>query len=220
MIEIKDLCKSYGENVVYKNFNLGLEEGKITCILGESGSGKTTLLNVIAGLTEYGGSVTKVRCSYIFQTPRLVPNLTVYGNLALICNDGEKIDEILKRIHLYDKRDCYPVKLSGGQAQRVAIARAFLYGGEVILMDEPFSSLDLRLKKEMTGLFIDLWRTDGRTAVFVTHDVDEAVEIAQRVIVINGGAIVYDKTPAGDIPRDLINGEEVRRELISVLLEK
>lgn len=220
MIQIKNLCKSYGENVVYKNFNLCLEDGKINCVLGESGSGKTTLLNVIAGLTEYSGSVTKVKCSYIFQTPRLVPNLKVYGNLALICNDDKKIEEILKRVRLYDKRDCYPVKLSGGQAQRVAIARAFLFDGEIILMDEPFSSLDLKLKNEMTELFLDLWRSDGRTAVFVTHDVDEAVSVAHRVIVINGGEIIYDKSPAGEPPRNFKNGEEVRRELISALLEK
>ncbi|MDE6868790.1 MAG: ATP-binding cassette domain-containing protein, partial [Clostridia bacterium] len=134
MIEIKNLSKSYGKNVVYDGLDLSLEEGKITCVLGESGSGKTTLLNIIAGLTEYGGSVTKVGCSYIFQTPRLVPNLTVYGNLSLICKDGAKIDETLMRVGLYDKRDSYPIKLSGGQAQRVAIARAFLFGGEVILM--------------------------------------------------------------------------------------
>ncbi len=220
MIEIKDLCKSYGDNVVYKNFNLCLETEKITCVLGESGSGKTTLLNIIAGLTKYSGSVSKVECSYIFQAPRLAPNLTVYGNLSLICKDDKKIEEILKRVQLYDKRDCYPIKLSGGQAQRVAIARAFLFGGEVILMDEPFSSLDLRLKKEMTELFLDLWRSDGRTAVFVTHDADEAVSVAHRIIVINGGEIVCDLKPAGEPPRDLKNGEEVRRELISALLEK
>ncbi|MDE5942838.1 MAG: ATP-binding cassette domain-containing protein, partial [Clostridia bacterium] len=192
----------------------------ITCILGESGSGKTTRLNVIAGLTEYSGSVTKVKCSYIFQTPRLVPNLTVYGNLALVCKDDAKIEEMLKRVGLYDKRDSYPIKLSGGQAQRVAIARAFLFGGEAILMDEPFSSLDLRLKYEMTELFLDLWRSDGRTAVFVTHDVDEASTVAHRIIVIKGGKIVYDKSPDDALPRDLKNGEEVRRELISALLEK
>ena len=220
MIEIKDLCKSYGENEVYKNFNLNFEDGKITCVLGESGSGKTTLLNVIAGLTDYSGSVTRVKCSYIFQTPRLVPNLTVYGNLALVCKDNAKIEEILKQVRLYEKRDSYPIKLSGGQAQRVAIARAFLYGGEVILMDEPFSSLDLKLKSEMTELFLDLWRVDGRTAVFVTHDVDEAAAVAHRVIVIDGGKIIYDKSPEGEPPRDLKNSEKVRRELISALLKK
>lgn len=219
MIEIKDLCKSYGENEVYKDFNLDLEDGKITCILGESGSGKTTLLNVIAGLTKFCGSVTKVRCSYIFQTPRLVPNLTVYGNLALICKDGARIEEMLKRLRISDKRDSYPVKLSGGQAQRVAIARAFLYDGDVILMDEPFSSLDLKLKSELTELFLCLWRSDGRTAVFVTHDVDEAAAVAHRVLVINGGKIVYDKTSSGAPPRNFEDGELIRRELISVLVK-
>ena len=152
MIKIKNLTKKYGELTVYDNFNLELEDGEITCILGESGCGKTTLLNCIARLTEYDGEISEVKCSYVFQSPRLVPNLTVAGNLKLIRKDEKAIDGILEKVRLTDKKNAYPVELSGGQAQRAAIARAFLYDGDFILMDEPFFSLDLKLKKEISEL--------------------------------------------------------------------
>lgn len=218
MIDIKNFSKSYKTVSVFKDFNLSLDEGKITCILGESGSGKTTLLNAVAGLIKYNGSISKQKCSYVFQNPRLVPNLTVYGNLKLVCNDDKKISDMLERVRLTEKAKSYPISLSGGQAQRVSIARAFLFESEIILMDEPFSSLDLRLKNEMTELFFDVWRVDKRTALFVTHDVDEAVSVAHRIVVINGGGIIYDWNSEGEPPRGIGGSEDLRRELISVLL--
>ena len=92
-MKIENLSKKYGGLTVYENFSLDIEDGKITCILGESGSGKTTLLNCIAGMTDYGGNIEKRKCAYVFQTPRLVPNLTVFKNLSLICSDKTKINE-------------------------------------------------------------------------------------------------------------------------------
>ncbi len=218
MIEIKNLTKSYGKNVVYQNFNLALEEGKVTCILGESGSGKTTLLNCVAGLTEYAGEITKAKCSYIFQTPRLVPNLTVYGNLKLICKDEKAVDAILEKVRLTDKKNAYPNALSGGQAQRVSIARAFLFDSDVILMDEPFTSLDLRLKREICELFIQIQKESGRTALFVTHDVDEAVALSGRIIVLKDGGTVefFPQTPS---PRAAGSEESLRLNLIRALTE-
>ncbi len=210
-MEIKNLTKKYGSLMVYENFNLELKEGEVTCVLGESGCGKTTLLNCIAGLTEYGGEITKAKCSYIFQTPRLVPNLTVGGNLKLICKDEKAVDDALEKVRLSDKKNSYPISLSGGQAQRASIARAFLFGGEVILMDEPFSSLDLKLKKEISELFLQIQRESGRTALFVTHDVDEALNLADRIIVLKDGAIVYDAPVRGE-------KDALRKRLISVLI--
>ncbi len=219
MIEIKNITKKYGATEVYSNFNLALEKGKITCILGESGSGKTTLLNCIAGLTEYCGEIPAVKCSYIFQSPRLVPNLTVKQNLTLVCADEEKVLTMLERVRLQDKKNAYPKTLSGGQAQRVAIARAFLYESEILLMDEPFSSLDLKLKNEMHGLFLQIWRQDKRTVLFVTHDADEAVSLADRLVVLKGGKAVFDAEPQFSASDELKNKEELRKKLISVLLE-
>ena len=218
MIEIKNLSKSYLDKSIYDNFNLSLEEGKITCLLGSSGSGKTTLLNIIAGLTKYSGDIQKLKCSYIFQNPQLVPNLTVLGNLLLVCKDEQKIYEMLKRVGLEDKAKSYPVNLSGGEAQRVAIARAFLYKSDILLMDEPFASLDLKLKKQIIELFIDIWKEDGRAVLAVTHDVDEAAAIAQRILVLSEGKISADFTPETPVPRTLFHGGELRERLINLLL--
>ena len=218
MIEIKNLSKSYDGVKVYDNFNLELDEGKITCLLGSSGSGKTTLLNAVAGLTECEGSLPNCKCSYIFQTPRLIPNLTVYNNLALICRDGQRISDMLARVGLSDKAQSYPVNLSGGEAQRVAIARAFLFKSDILLMDEPLASLDLKLKKQIIELFFEIWREDRRTVLAVTHDVDEAAAIAQRILVLSKGKIVSDFTPGTDVPRQLFKCADLREKLVDLLL--
>lgn len=212
-MKIENLSKKYGGLTVYENFSLDIEDGKITCILGESGSGKTTLLNCIAGMTDYCGKIEKRKCAYVFQTPRLVPNLTVFQNLSLICSDKTKINEMLEMLSLSDKSDCYPFFLSGGQAQRVSLARAFLFGGEVVLMDEPFSSLDLKLKKEISDVFLSLQKQFRLTALFVTHDVDEALQLAERIIVINGGKTVLDLRKA--MQSDCAN---LRDKLVSALV--
>ena len=201
--------KKYGDKTVYKNFSLSVAEGKITCILGESGSGKTTLLNCVAGLSPFVGEIPALKCSCVFQTPRLVPNLTVLGNLRLVCNDENLILKTLDDLHLSDKKDAYPKTLSGGQAQRVALARALVYGGEILLLDEPFSSLDLKLKMEISALFKNLQRQKNITSLFVTHDADEALSLGDEIIVIKNGAIILKKE----------RSQLTRDALISALIE-
>lgn len=217
-MRIENLCKSYKNTAVFENFCLDIEENKITCILGESGSGKTTLLNVLAGLTPYQGTVPRTKCSYIFQEPRLVPNLTVFDNLRLVCGDGQKISDYLDRAGLKDKAKAYPVSLSGGQAQRVAILRAFLFGAETLLMDEPFSSLDLSLKVRMMDMFRELWKSDNRTCLFVTHDIDEAVYLSDRIILLDGGRIRTEfNLPFSEERRFGENGR-IRSEILQAIL--
>lgn len=216
MISIENLCKSYPKVELYQNFDLEVQDGEICCVLGESGSGKTTLLNVVANLTDYSGEVKSGKCGYIFQSPRLVPNLTVEKNLRLVCKDDKKIAEMLEKVRLSDKTEEYPAHLSGGQAQRVAIARAFLYGANVILMDEPFSSLDLKLKREMCELFFSVWEESKPSVLFVTHDVDEAISVSDRILVISRGKVVFDfrhtqKPPRGDDPT-------LRKKLVDALI--
>lgn len=218
MIEIKNLSKSYSGLAIYRNFNLSLEEGKITCLLGSSGCGKTTLLNAIAGLTKCEGDLPKLKCSYVFQTPHLVPNLTVFCNLLLVCKDEQKINNMLKRVGLENKAQSYPINLSGGEIQRVAIARAFLFGSDILLMDEPLASLDLKMKKNIIDLFFEIWKEDGRTVLAVTHDVDEAAAMAQRIIVLSKGEVIADFSPEDPVPRPLFNGGELREKLINLLL--
>lgn len=213
-ISIRNLCKTYGNLTVYDNFNLEIEEGKVTCILGESGSGKTTLLNCIARLTDFSGEIPELKCSYVFQSPRLVPNLTVYKNLSLVLNDSEKMNAILQKVRLSEKANEYPRNLSGGQAQRAGLARAFLAVSDIILLDEPFASLDLKLKTEMERLFFEIRKADNRTALFVTHDIDEAINVADRIIVLKGGKTVFDYTR----PPQADSGGALHRALINALI--
>lgn len=187
MIEIKNLTVAYGENKVYDNFNLSFEEGRITCILGESGCGKTTLLNAVASLIKYSGEITPLKCSYVFQTPRLIPYITVLKNLTVTGAGEEQSAKMLERVGLGDKLKAFPQSLSGGERQRVALCRSFLYESDIFLLDEPFSSLDLKTKLSVMDLFKNLQREKNRTALFVTHDIDEALYLADRLIVFNVG---------------------------------
>lgn len=216
MIKIRNLTKYYSELKVYEDFSLDLKEGEITCVLGESGSGKTTLLNCIARLTDYQGTIDQVQTSYIFQSPRLVPSLTVFGNLKLIGASKDDIKTMLEKVGIADKINSYPHTLSGGQAQRAAIARAFLFKSSLILMDEPFASLDLKLKDIVGELFCSLQRGEGRTALFVTHDIDEALAFSDRIIVLSKGGVVLDEVLTGEVPRSDYS-EELRKKIISVL---
>ncbi len=192
MISIKNLCKSYQDTIVYDNFSLDIEEGGVLAVLGESGCGKTTLLNVLAGLTDCKGEVPSLRSSYVFQSPRLVPNLTVKGNLKLIGAEDGDIEEMLSLVGLSGLGGRYPAQLSGGQAQRVALCRAFLFPSELMLLDEPFSSLDLKLKIAVMQVFLKLREARPVTTVFVTHDIDEALYLSDRIVVLKGGSICGD----------------------------
>ncbi len=192
MIKIKNLCKSYSDLVVFDNFNLNIKKGKITCIVGESGSGKTTLLNVLANLTDYTGEVDRVECSYVFQKPNLFPNMTVKKNLELVCKDQEKINAVANELFISEKLNSYPNHLSGGQAQRVALARAILFDKELLLLDEPFSNLDVGLRFSLLEKIKRLHSEKGNTILMVTHDVKEAVSVADRVVVLKDGEIIFD----------------------------
>ncbi len=220
MLEIKNLRVVYknkkAAKVVYDAFDFAVRDGEVTCVLGESGSGKTTLLNCIAGLIKYDGEITKAKCSYVFQEPRLVPQLTVLSNLKLVCRDEDAIMEILEEVGLEDKAKSYPSQLSGGEAQRVSLARACLYGGDVFLADEPFSSLDLKTKDEMERLFLRVLKERGTTTIFVTHDVNEAIFMSDRIVVLKDGTIASDIALEGEPGRE--EDPAIRRKLIDCLM--
>ncbi len=201
MILLNNIEKRYGDNVVFDNFNLEIEENKILAVLGASGCGKTTLLNILSGLTEHGGNVEGVgkRVSYLFQQPRLLPNLNVYKNLEYVLKylpkqeRDAKIKDVLVKVEMWEERNKFIGELSGGMAQRTALARAFVYDAPLLLMDEPFKGLDISLKKRIINVFKKLYLEDSRTTVFVTHDIDDAFFIADRIIVLKkGGKIVDD----------------------------
>ncbi len=196
-LKIGKLSKSFGELIVFHDLTISFEKGKINCILGPSGCGKTTLLNIISGALDpdiiLNNDFEGKRLSYVFQEPRLLPWRTAEGNLVFSLRDTvhekelyTKAMEYLRLVELEKFRHFYPAKLSGGMKQRLSLARAFSFPSEVILMDEPFKALDLKLKNNLMDRFRKLWETDQRTVVFVTHDVDEALALGHNIQVLEG----------------------------------
>ena len=192
MISVKNLCKSYGENLIFENFNLDVFDGEVLAILGESGSGKTTLLSVLAGLTDFDGEICGVEkpVSMVFQKDMLIKNLTVKENLLLV-NKKVDVDKVLEQVGLEDKKNEYIKNLSGGMARRVAIARALIFNAKTLFLDEPFINLDLALKFSLMDIIKQ--NQQGKTIVLVTHDIKEAVYLADRIVVLNKGKIVLEK---------------------------
>jgi NitT/TauT family transport system ATP-binding protein len=196
-IKISDLNKEYEGLRVLNNFNIEFEEEKITALLGPSGSGKTTLLNIISGLEQYDSGdivgLERKKFSYIFQEDRLLPWFSVEENIKFVLkgdNTEEETDNItdkyLRIVDLEEYRYYLPKQLSGGMKQRVSIARAFAYPSDILLMDEPFKGLDMELKTNLMKSFISLWNEDKRTVIFITHDMDEAMLLADYVFILEG----------------------------------
>lgn len=194
MIKIRNLSKNFGDLSVYDHFNLDIKPNKVTTILGPSGCGKTTLLNMISGsLNLDSGSiegVDKTKLSYLFQEPRLLPWLSAEDNIKFVLNENisvvdEKIKTYLSMVDMFSHKDAFPKELSGGMMQRVAIARAFAVDSSVLLMDEPFKSLDFELKLNLVKIFKKLWAKDQRTVVLVTHDVRIAALISDEILILS-----------------------------------
>jgi NitT/TauT family transport system ATP-binding protein len=184
-MHVQHLDIAYGERVIYRDFSISFSEGETTVILGPSGCGKTTLLNYLAS-----GAITPT-VSYIFQEPRLLPWCTIEKNIVLalsgpITDKEARAREYLGKVGLEKRANEFPANLSGGERQRASIARAFANQAPVLLMDEPFQSQDPGLKKQLIALVRELQRTERRTIIAVSHDVREAVSLADRTIVLGG----------------------------------
>ena len=228
MIKLKNITKVYDNFAkktqvkVFENFDFDINKNEITCIFGKSGCGKTTLLNILAKSTPFSGEIqgSTDNISYIFQEPRLLQNLTVKQNLLFVKKDAtdSQIDEILSVAEIKDKADVYSGELSGGQAQRVSIARAFITPSELLLMDEPFSSLDTALKIRLAKAFLSMWQRDKRTVLFVTHDLEEAFMLSHRIVVMDKGKIVFDIRPEGQIPRPYGSDMQQKRKMLDKIL--
>lgn len=189
-MKIKNLNVSYGEKVIYKDFNLDILDGKITVILGESGAGKTTLLRAIGGLTDYSGEIEKSNeISMVFQNDRLVKSLTVKENILLV-NENANVTALLEEVGLKGCDNLYPKTLSGGMARRVAIARAFAKKSPLCLYDEPFINLDLKNKLSLINIVKKKQAQEKNTYIVVTHDIKEAVLLADRIIILKDGKVL------------------------------
>lgn len=187
LIENIDIC--YGKNIIYENFNIEIDIGKVNCIMGYSGCGKTTLLNYLSDYFINRGNLV----SYIFQEDRLIPWKTIKQNLELIYKTNKElrlnIENILIKLKLYEYRNYYPNQLSGGMKQRINIARALIYNAEIVIMDEPFKSIDENSKKVIIDLIKGIYLENNLTVIMVTHDKEEAINLSDKIIVLGGRPI-------------------------------
>ena len=215
-VELKNINKNFGDYKASDNVNFGVEKGKLIGLLGPSGSGKTTILRMIAGLeTPDSGDIiidgvrvndlaaSKRGIGFVFQNYALFRYMTVYDNIAFGLRvqkaDKKKIDErvreLIKLIGLEGLEKRYPSQLSGGQRQRVAFARALAPNPQLLLLDEPFAAIDAKVRKELRSWLREMIEKLGVTSIFVTNDQDEAIEVADEIIITNKGRIEQTGTP-------------------------
>lgn len=215
-LSIRGLRKSFGENEVLRGIDLHIPAGQFVAIVGKSGCGKSTLLRLIAGLDKidagsigFGQDIQPEDIRVMFQEPRLLPWARVLANVEVglgrdrsSTDAHARADKALTEVGLADKRDQWPSVLSGGQKQRVALARALVSRPRVLAFDEPLGALDALTRISMQRLLERVWRDQGFTAILVTHDVSEAVALADRVLVIEEGRIAHDVTVNATRPRE------------------
>ncbi|MET0241150.1 MAG: ABC transporter ATP-binding protein [Sphingobium sp.] len=222
VVRLRDFTRRFGQTTVIEGLDLDVAPGEFVALLGRSGSGKTTLLRTLAGLDEVKGQDVTVPSSraVVFQDARLLPWKKVWRNVALGLRGGnvrERAEVALREVELSHRVDAWPLTLSGGESQRVALARALVREPELLLLDEPFAALDALTRYRMHDLVLALWRKHKPAVLMVTHDVDEAVSLADRVLILDGGRIVSEEritAPRGE--RAGISGT-VRARLLSIL---
>jgi sulfonate transport system ATP-binding protein len=212
-LQLQSLTKRYGERTVLHNTQLTIEPGQFVAIVGRSGCGKSTLLRLVAGLEAASGGSLQLDAQAIdgiredtrimFQDARLLPWRKVIDNvlIGLPKSAREQGEKVLAQVGLADRQKDWPAKLSGGQRQRVALARALVHNPRLLLLDEPLGALDALTRIEMHRLIEGLWEKHRFTALLVTHDVQEAVALADRVILIEDGRIALDENIALARPR-------------------
>jgi ABC-type nitrate/sulfonate/bicarbonate transport system ATPase subunit len=217
MLEIEINRKSYPDrggqvHIALAGLSLCVQRGELVCVVGPSGCGKSTLLNVVGGLdtdvdgaVKMGGAVPQLGIGFMFQEPRLMPWLTVLDNVRLVAGNSDaakaRAGELLTAMELGDVMNAFPGSLSGGMQRRVALARAFVIDPVLLLMDEPFVSLDAPTATRLRNMLLNLWQRCNTTVLFVTHDLREALSLADRVCFLSGapGQLVLD-LPI-DLPR-------------------
>lgn len=215
-VTVTDLLKVFGTptgpQTVIDHLNFEIADRSFVSLVGPSGCGKTTLLNIIAGIeSASSGTVTvgspgqQAKLAYVFQEPRLLPWRSIFDNLMYVQRvrdeaAKERVHEALQRVGLGHAEKKWPGQLSGGQQQRVGIARALSIEPDVLLMDEPFSHLDAITARGLREHLQELWAQTRKTVVFVTHDVSEAAELSDRILMLAPGGTIHEDIPV-DLPR-------------------
>ncbi|MGD8190722.1 ABC transporter ATP-binding protein [Brevibacillus ginsengisoli] len=215
-VQIENVLKKYADNTVLQQVSLEIEKGEFITLLGPSGCGKSTLLRSIAGLETVDSGTIKVNgkdithvtpqkrnVGMVFQSYALFPNLTVFDNIAFglkMQKMGKKeierkVRQVIELIHLSEKEKAYPHELSGGQQQRVALARAIVTEPDILLLDEPLSALDAKIRKNLQVELRNIQKNLKMTMIFVTHDQEEAMTISDRIFVMDRGQVVQSGRP-------------------------
>jgi sulfonate transport system ATP-binding protein len=221
----RDIRKVFGDNVVIDGLDLDIRAGEFVAMLGRSGSGKSTFLRALGALDgDVGGHLrVPARRAIVFQDPRLLPWQRVLANVTIGLPGSAQVRRqalaALDEVNLSSKAKVWPRTLSGGEAQRVALARALVREPELLLLDEPFGALDALTRIKMHGLLLDLYRRHTPAVLLVTHDVDEAIALADRVIVLTDGVISLDVEVTVPKPRarDTHEFTTLRRRLLAEL---
>jgi sulfonate transport system ATP-binding protein len=217
-VAIRNVSIAFGERTVLENFDIEISAGEFVAIVGRSGCGKSTLLRSVVGLeTPQAGTITlgevaasdsngKPDVRVMFQDSRLLPWRRILPNVILGLKPEliPQARRVLAQLCLAERANDWPATLSGGQRQRVALARALVHDPNLLLLDEPLGSLDALTRIEMQQLIEDVWRSRGFTAMLVTHDIAEAISLADRVILIEGGCVALDEVV--NIPRPRTRG--------------
>ncbi|MGK5685162.1 ABC transporter ATP-binding protein [Actinoplanes sp. URMC 104] len=221
VVHARGVRRSFGPATVLDGADLDIARGEVVALLGGSGSGKSTLLRILAGLDAdaTGDFTVDRRHAVVFQEHRLLPWKRVIDNVALGVADRSRCTGALAEVGLADRAKAWPAELSGGQAQRVAFARALAREPELLLLDEPFGALDALTRLRMQELFNRLRSRHGFAALLVTHDVDEALLLADRALVLDRGVIAADLPVTLDHPRapDAPGFGALRRQLLDLL---
>ncbi|BBX90770.1 ABC transporter ATP-binding protein [Mycolicibacterium boenickei] len=229
VVEVHGLTRAFGEQQVLENLELQIADGEFVAMLGRSGSGKSTLLRVLAGLDDQvTGSVRVPRSrAVVFQNPRLLPWRRALANVTFALPDSgpdapsrtARGRAALDEVGLTDKSKAWPLSLSGGEAQRVSLARALVREPDLLLLDEPFGALDALTRLKMYGLLHELWSRRHMAVLHVTHDVDEAILLADRVVVLSGGRVSLDRRVELPFPRSRSDEgfDDLRRALLAEL---